>query len=73
MVDSLLDRRVLNGKTRAEIVELLGEPDEARAFTGYDMVWWLGPERGFISIDSEWLWIDLDENEVAIDVRLGAD
>jgi len=73
MVDSLLDLGILNGKSRSEIIELLGEPDDSRSFSDYDLVWYLGPERGFLSIDSEWLWVDLDENGVAVEVRLGHD
>jgi hypothetical protein len=55
MADRLLARGTLNGKTRAEVVEMLGEPPTTEYFSDWDLVYWLGPERGFISIDSEWL------------------
>jgi hypothetical protein len=32
-------------------------------------VYWLGPERGFISIDSEWLGIKFKDN-VVIEVEI---
>jgi hypothetical protein len=30
-------------------------PPPSEYFREYDYVYWLGPERGFVSIDSEWL------------------
>jgi len=62
MVDDLLARRLLERRTRAEVVALLGVPPSTSYFRQYDLVYYLGPERGFISIDSEWL-----------GVRFGAD
>ena len=42
---------------------MLGKPTATNYFKDeYDMVYWLGPERGFIGIDSEWLAISLDPN-----------
>jgi hypothetical protein len=38
----------------------LGEPKPQDFFVDYDLVYVLGPERGFISIDYEWLVINLD-------------
>jgi hypothetical protein len=55
MADRLVVRGTLRGKTRAEVIELLEEPTETGKFSDWDLVYWLGPERGFISIDSEWL------------------
>jgi hypothetical protein len=55
MADRLVAQGTLLGKTRVEIVELLGEPPPTEYFRNWDLVYWLGPERGFISIDSEWL------------------
>ncbi|HET9426126.1 MAG TPA: hypothetical protein VFO55_12195 [Gemmatimonadaceae bacterium] len=60
MVDDLLARHPLRGKTRAEVVALIGEPTEKELFREYDMVYWLGPERGLIGTDSEFLVIRLD-------------
>jgi hypothetical protein len=59
MVDDLLQRRLLDGKTRAEVIALLGPPPETAYFREYDLVYWLGPERSIFSIDSEWLGIRL--------------
>jgi hypothetical protein len=60
------------GKTRAEIVALLGEPDRTPYFRGYDMVYYLGPERSAMPIDSEWLVLKLKDG-VVTEVRLARD
>jgi hypothetical protein len=58
MVDSLLRSKKLKGLTHAEVIELLGEPEE-KGFPGgaqsCDIHYYLGPERGLIRIDSECL------------------
>ena len=72
MADWLLARGMLLGKTRAEVVELLGEPPPTEYFADWDMVYWLGLERGY-GIDSEWLVLRVDsegriaENHIARD------
>ncbi len=60
MVDDLLARYLLLGRPQAGVIELLGPPASQSGFVEYDMVYVLGPERRFISIDSEWLVIKLD-------------
>ena len=53
IVDDLLEKHELMGMSRENIERLLGDEDDA------DVVYYyLGPERGFISIDSEWLVIE---------------
>ncbi len=37
------------------------------------MVYWLGPERGLIRIDSEWLVLRLDEGGVVREFRIVRD
>jgi hypothetical protein len=73
MADWLIARRTLLGKTRAEVVELLGEPPPTGYFGDWDMVYWLGPERGLISIDSEWLVLRLAQNGRVVDNRIARD
>lgn len=60
MADWLIRERQLIGKSRAELISLLGEPTATSHFRDYDLVYILGNERGWISIDSEWLLINLD-------------
>ena len=75
MVDDLLKRYPLVGMTRSQIDELLG-PTAAPAangdFQGFDYVYWLGPERGFFGIDSEFLRIKFKDNRV-IEVKILTD
>jgi hypothetical protein len=53
MADRIVAWNSLGGKTREEVLDLLGQP--ASGGTGGELTYYLGPERGFISIDSEWL------------------
>jgi len=55
MADDLIGSGKLQGLTRAEIFSLLSEPPKTDYFKEYDLVYYLGPERSSISIDSEWL------------------
>ena len=73
MVDDLLTRHQLQGMTRGKIVELLGDPEDTPYFKDWDLVYWLGPERGFFSIDSEWLVIRLDTQGRVSEYRLVTD
>ena len=57
MVDALMRGRQLDRLKRAQVLKLLGPP-ETKTNMGEsesDLVYWLGPERGLIRIDSEWL------------------
>lgn len=55
MADDLVARGTILGKTRTEVVGLLGEPPPTNFFQSFDLVYRLGMERGFVSVDSEWL------------------
>jgi hypothetical protein len=70
MVDDLLDRHELRGMTRAEVVALIGEPDARSDFPEYDLVYWLGPQRGLIGTDSEYLVMKLDQSRRVVTVEL---
>jgi hypothetical protein len=63
MADGLLASRTLIGKSRTEIVALLGEPPPTAYFGSFDLVYWFGPERGLPPIDSEWLVMRLNANK----------
>ena len=66
MVNDLLRRHRLIGLSRDELVTLLGNPPPSGYFREFEIVYWLGPESGLFSIDSEWLIIHLgDDNRVA--------
>jgi hypothetical protein len=73
MADWLLKQRRLVGMTRAEIVSMLGEPTKTSFFREYDLVYVLGNERGWMSIDSEWLLMRLDRTGRVSVAELGRD
>jgi hypothetical protein len=62
MADWLVYSGKLTGLTKPQVYAMLGEPPSTDKFPEWDVVYVLGPERGFISIDYEWLAL-----------RLGAD
>ena len=69
MVDDLLKKYELVGMSRNQVSELLGIPEPTRYFSEYDYVYWLGPERSFISIDSEWLGVKF-KNDTVVEVEI---
>ncbi len=73
MVDNLMSSGRLNNRTRAEVVRMLGEPTEEIYFPGWDMVYWLGPERGFMGIDYEWLVLRLRDNGSVAEYQIVTD
>ena len=60
MIAHLMWSRKLDGLNRSELVALLGAPSDASYFRDRDYVYWLGNERSLLSIDSEWLVVDVD-------------
>jgi hypothetical protein len=73
MVDDLVKSRRLDHLSRAEVEKLLGAPTTTDKFRDYDLVYWLGPERGLMRIDSEWLVITFDEKGVLIKYNIVQD
>jgi hypothetical protein len=73
MADGLLRSEVLLGKSRSEIEAMFGPPTSTDKFRDSGLVYWLGPERGFISIDSEWLTLNFDQAGKVRDARIVTD
>jgi len=73
IADWLILSSSLNGRSRADVVALLGEPTPTEYFKQWDMVYVLGRERGFIAIDSEWLIMRLDSRGVVREVQIARD
>jgi hypothetical protein len=65
MVDDLIRSEQLLGKTPAEVIELLG-PSAAKGFpygaNAADILYYLGPDRTFFRMDSEWLLLKFGED-----------
>lgn len=70
MVDWMLLTGSLIGLTKDEVVAKLGEPPPTDYFHEWSMVYMLGSERGFASIDSEWLVLRIDETGHVTDARI---
>lgn len=66
MVDDFLSKFNLVGLTESEVIALLGEQTQTEYFNKKNRwVYYLGNERGWISIDSEWLILDFEEGVVS--------
>lgn len=66
MVDDLLSKYELMGMTKEEVITLLGQSTDTEYFkTENNMAYYLGPERGLISIDSEWLVLEMQDNHIS--------
>lgn len=66
MVDDLLEKHDLVGMSREKVISLLGADTDTEYFKTEDnMVYYMGNERGLISIDSEWLVLEFQENQVS--------
>lgn len=74
MVDDLLQKYDLKDMTREEIISLLGTPTDTEYFKeDKNIVYYLGNERGLISIDSEWLVVDFDDSMKVTDYKVVTD
>jgi hypothetical protein len=73
MIEPLIRSRNLDGLTRSQVVSLLGPPSNDGYFADWDLVYWLGPERGLMRIDSEWLVIRIGPDGRVSDYRIARD
>jgi len=64
MIEPLMRSGRIDGATRSEVISLLGHPDDTNYFRDWDFVYWLGPERSLLSLDSEWLVIRFGESGI---------
>lgn len=63
MVDDVL-LRLQPGTSRADVIELLGEPSDTNYFSDWDLVYWLGPESSWFAVDAQWLVIRIVEDQL---------
>jgi len=61
MANDLMDNHLSKGMSRQDVIALIGHPTDTGHFQDRDLVYRLGDEGGYISVDSAWLVIDLDE------------
>lgn len=69
MLQDLLRRYPLEGRTRTEVISLLGNPTQTDKWEGADMIYVLGNDGSYMPIDNAWLLVDLDDRERVISVR----
>jgi hypothetical protein len=60
IADWMLENGTLSGKTREEVVSLLGKPLPPGSFRDYEFAYNLGRERSLASVDNEMLVIRFD-------------
>ena len=64
MLPDFLKRYPLEGRTRSEVIGLLGEPTPTDKWNNADMIYVLGNDGGdYVAIDHEWLLIDLNQRQ----------
>jgi outer membrane protein assembly factor BamE (lipoprotein component of BamABCDE complex) len=73
MLQDLLKRHPLKGRTRTEVVALLGEPTQTDKWKGAEMIYVLGNDGSYFAIDHEWLLIDLDQRQRVASFRTARD
>ncbi len=64
MIDDLVSKKIIDDLPVWQTITLLGMPEEDCYFyqSGHDMLYYLGPERSYFSIDSEFLLIWLNDD-----------
>lgn len=66
MADDLIAKETLRGMRKDAVLALLGEPEGRDVLWSeedrFDLLYRLGPERGYFSVDSEWLGITFDKS-----------
>lgn len=66
IVEDLLENHSPMGMTEEEVLALLGQPSDETPFTEQNtLYYYLGDERGLISIDSEWLVLTMEDGVVS--------
>ena len=73
IADGFILTERLIGVQKKDVQKLLGIPPETGYFKKWDLVYYLGQERGFLGIDSEWLVLKIDENNKVVETRIVSD
>jgi hypothetical protein len=70
MADRLVASNALIGRARSEIETMLGPSNGHGYFKDECLAYHLGPERGYISIDSEWLVLSCNASGQVVRARV---
>jgi len=69
MVDDLLAKQPLVGRSRTEIEALLGPLRPPTEYPGGSWCYYLGPEPSFVSVDNIWLGLEFDDGDRVLTTR----
>lgn len=73
MAESVVASGLLLGKSRSEVIALLGNSPDSGYFKG-SLAYELGPQRSsYFAIDSDWLVIQFDGDDQVVEVRIRSD
>ncbi len=70
MYRDFINHQPWQGKTREQLEQWLGPPDNFPFYEGWDFNYWLGPQRGPVKVDSAWLCFKFDADGKAIDAQM---
>lgn len=73
MCRDIITKKLIVGKTKAEIVDLLGRPDNYPFKEPWGFNYWVGLQRGPMKMDSAWLAIRFDDTNHAVEVKMKQD
>lgn len=68
MVGDLMSKKILDAKSREQVIDLLGEPTDSVEYfqkSHPDLIYYVGPETGINGVDSEWLLIWFENDTVS--------
>ena len=60
MAERLVESKALVGKTRPEVVELLGEPNDPKRATATQLMYRLAPIKGWPNVQAQWLVVGIN-------------
>ena len=70
MAERLVARRALPGRTRAEVIDMLGEPTKTDKLRNWSLVYHLGAGAPQPGVESDWLALLLDQSGLVAEVRI---
>jgi len=73
MCRDIINKKLLLGKTKAEITDFLGKPDNFPFWEPWGFNYWVGLQRGPMKMDSAWLAIRFDDTHHAVEVKMKQD
>lgn len=70
MAERLIARNELKGRTRAEVIDMLGEPTRTDKLRNWSMVYYLGAGLPQPGVESDWLALLIDGSGLVTEVRI---